>query len=430
MRVVVYGLWHLGCVTAACLAAAGHDVLAVDPDATVVDRLQRGRAPIFEPGLDELIAKGVAEGRLSFTATAPERLADAHVLWVTFDTPVNEQDEADVGVVRAHLEAIADLVPRGALVLISSQVPVGFTRALERDWAHRQLRFAYSPENLRLGCAIDAFQQPSRIVVGVREEPSRALVTELLQPVSPNIEWMSPESAEMTKHALNAFLATSVAFINEVARLCEMVGADAKQVERGLKSEPRIGPGSYLTPGSAFAGGTLARDLRFLAGFGRQYHLDTPLLTGVLSSNELHKRWLFDTVERTLRGTDAPIAAVLGLTYKAGTDTLRRSAAVELCRWLHDRNVRVQAHDPAIVSLPPELAGMIVLHPTVSEALAGADIAIVSTEWPEFRDLTADDFVSRMRQPRIVDQNRFLSRSLLDDSRVQSVSVGAAPVES
>jgi len=253
------------------------------------------------------------------------------------------------------------------------------------------------------------------------------LVTELLQSFSEHIEWMSPESAEMTKHALNAFLATSVAFINEVARLCETVGADAKDVERGLKTEPRIGPGSYLTPGGAFAGGTLARDLRFLEGFGRQHHLDTPLLTGVLSSNTLHKRWLFDTVERTLRGTDAPIAAVLGLTYKAGTDTLRRSAAVELCRWLHERHIRVQAHDPAILSLPPELAGVIMLRSTVSEALAGADIAIVSTEWPEFGGLTADDFVSRMRRPRIIDQNRFLSRSLHEDRRVQYVSVGAVP---
>ena len=426
MNVAIYGLWHLGCVTAACLASAGHDVVALDPDESVVDNLRRGRAPLFEPGLDDLIAEGLARGHLSFTSSAARALANARVLWVTFDTPVDERDEANVAVVRQHLDSVADQISPGTLVLISSQVPVGFTRALAQDWSHRQLQFAYSPENLRLGRAIEAFREPSRIVVGLRDQESKSVAADLLQTFSPRIEWMSVESAEMTKHALNAFLATSVAFINEVARLSEAVGADAKEVERGLKSEPRIGPGSYLTPGAAFAGGTLARDLRFLEGFGRQHGLDTPLLTGVLSSNELHKRWLFDAIERMLHGAAAPVAAVLGLTYKPGTNTLRRSTAVELCRWLHDRGVRVQAHDPAIASLPPELSGMIVLRPTASKALAGADVAIVSTEWPEFRSLTADDFVSTMQRPRIIDQNRFLSRSIYEDRRVQCISVGAA----
>jgi UDPglucose 6-dehydrogenase len=425
MKVAIVGLWHLGCVTAACIAAAGHDVIAFDPDPTVVEGLREGRAPLFEPGLDHLIAEGAEQGRLSFSSDADEALDGAEVLWVTFDTPVNERDEADVALVRRYLEDISGHIRPGTLVLTSSQVPVGFTRALERDWANRGLTFAYSPENLRLGRAIQAFREPARVVAGVRDEDTKRKIAELLSPFTARMEWMGVESAEMTKHALNAFLATSVAFINEIARLCEAVGADAKELERGLKSEPRIGPSSYVSPGGAFAGGTLARDVRFLESFGRDHRLATPLLSGVISSNDLHKRWLFDTVDRALRGRSAPVAAILGLTYKPGTDTLRRSSAVELCAWLHDRGIKVQAHDPAVSVLPAELGAMIDLRDTAAGALSGADVAIVSTEWPAFRSVSADEFAAAMRQPIVIDQNRFLAATIGTDRRVQYVSVGA-----
>ena len=235
MRIAVYGLWHLGCVTAACLASAGHQVVGLDPDAKVVEDLRHGRPPLEEPGLADLIAAGLAGGNLSFTVGPAAALTDAEVLWVTFDTPVNECDEADTAYLRERLEAIAGEVRPGTLVLISSQVPVGFTPSLERDWAGKGARFAYSPENLRLGKALDSFRKPERVVVGLRDPADRPLLAALFAPFCERIEWMTVESAEMTKHALNAFLATSVTFINELARLCEAVGADAKEVERGLQ---------------------------------------------------------------------------------------------------------------------------------------------------------------------------------------------------
>src|SRR6185436_3966330 len=179
-----------------------------------------------------------------------------------------------------------------------------------------------------------------------------------------------------------AFLATSVTFINELARLCEVLGADAKEVERGLKSEGRIGPRAYLAPGAAFAGGTLARDLRFLVEFGQRYELATPLFSGVLASNEVHKDWVRTTVRRLLGSTVQPVVAILGLTYKPETSTLRRSSSVELCVWLYQQGVRVQAHDPAIADLPGELRPVITLCTTPEQALAGADVVVVATEWP------------------------------------------------
>ncbi len=183
MRVTVYGLWHLGCVTAACLAEAGHQVVGLDLDEAAVADLVAGRPPLHEPGLAELLGAMTAAGRLSFTADPAAALGNAEVLWVAFDTPVNEQDEADVAFVRQRLEAVVGHLRPGTLVLISSQVPVGFTRALERDWAGRDLHFAYSPENLRLGKALEAFRKPERIILGVREAADRATLDRPLDPL-------------------------------------------------------------------------------------------------------------------------------------------------------------------------------------------------------------------------------------------------------
>jgi UDPglucose 6-dehydrogenase len=427
MCITVYGLWHLGCVTAACLAEAGHRVIGLDADEVTVAGLRQGQPPLHEPGLTNLIGDMMERGTLSFTTSAAEALREADILWIAFDTPVNDRDEADVSFVRQRLQAVAEHIRPGTLVLISSQVPVGFTRALERDWSKRGLRYAYSPENLRLGKALDVFRKPERVIVGVNDPSARATLAALFTPFCPRIEWMSIESAEMTKHALNAFLATSVTFINEVARLCEVLGADAKEVERGLKSEARIGPRAYLGPGAAFAGGTLARDVRFLVDFGKQRQVDTPLCRGVLSSNDVHKSWLHDKVEYLLAGINAPVVATLGLTYKPGTNTLRRSASVEFCTWLHKRGVRVRAHDPAIESLPADLCGVMELCGSPGEALDGADVAVLATEWPDYRNLQAENFLERMRRPRIIDQNWFLASTLAGDRRLGYVATGKAP---
>ena len=424
MKIVVYGLWHLGCVTAACTAAAGNRVVGLDLGEPVVAGLRRGQPPIAEPGLTELLVQEQAAGRLSFTTDPAEALHQADVLWLAFDTPVNEQDEADVTFVRRRMDQISPHLRRGDIVLISSQVPVGFTRELSgAGWA-KGLYFAYSPENLRLGKAIDAFRNPERVILGTSDDSIRPKLAELFAPLTKRIEWMSLESAEMSKHAINAFLATSVTFANELARLCEVVGADAKEVERGLKSEGRIGPKAYLAPGVAFSGGTLARDLRFLTAFGRRHGVDTPLFDGVLASNERHKAWTRDKVCQLLAGIERPVVAVLGLTYKPGTDTLRRSASVELCRWMRDRGYTVKSHDPAVRELPDELRTTIELCATVPQALAGADVAVIATEWPEYRSLSPRDFLSVMRRPGLIDPNWFLADVLRDAPGVHYVTTG------
>lgn len=238
---------------------------------------------------------------------------------------------------------------------------------------------------------------------------------------------MTIESAEMTKHTLNSFLATSVAFINEVARLCERVGADAKEVERGLKSDGRIGRRAYLGPGAGFAGGTLARDARFLSALGQQAALATPLIDGVLASNELHTGWMRDKVRELLLDVSAPVATVLGLTYKLGTSTLRRSAAVELCAWLEGRGVEVRAHDPMVTALPADFRVPLWFCRTPGEALAGADLAIVATPWPEYRELSPEEFLRSMRHPCIVDETWFVADRLAGDRRITYIAPGRTP---
>lgn len=424
MKIVVYGLWHLGCVTAACLAKIGHQVVGLDLDREVIKGLSANVPPLHEPGLAELIAAEQTKGTIRFTTDASDALHDADLVWVTFDTPVDENDVADIAYVRDRLEEIVDAIEPGTIVLVSSQVPAGFTRGLAGDWQGREIRFAYSPENLRLGKAIDVFLKPERIIVGLENRDDQAEIAEMLAPITANIEWMSLESAEMTKHALNAFLATSVTFINELARICEAVGADAKEVERGLKSEGRIGPKAYLAPGVAYAGGTLARDVAFLTAFGNRHSVAVPLMQGIAASNQAHKNWLREKCSALLAGVSQPQVAILGLTYKPGTDTLRRSGAIELCKWLHGHGVAIRAFDPALKALPDELTSMIDLRANSSEALAGTDLAIVATEWPEFRSLVPDSFVAVMRAPQVIDQNHFLAAQLAADDRIRYVATG------
>lgn len=428
MKVAVAGLWHLGSVTAACLAAAGHHVTGHDPNPPVVAACAGGKPPVHEPGLEDLFKQQIAAGRLGFAADPREAVSDADIVWITYDTPVDDDDRADVGHVVARTRELFPFLRSGALVLISSQLPVGTTRTLEHAFAAesngRSAGFAYSPENLRLGSAIAVFSKPDRVVAGVRSDTDKQKVAELFAPITDRIEWMSVESAELTKHALNAFLATSVTFINEIAAIAEEVGADAREVERGLKTEARIGPKAYLSPGGAFAGGTLARDVVFLTELARKHRLPTALIPSVKTSNDAHRTWAARRIERLLGRTADVTVAVWGLTYKPGTDTLRRSSAIEMCRQLAKSGATVRAHDPKVSALPGELKPIIDLVGSASAALDGASALVVATPWPEYRQIAADDVIARMARPLVLDPNRFTADNLGRDARIEFVSVG------
>lgn len=426
MNVCVQGLWHLGTVTAACLASVGHRVVGLDFDRATIEKLSSGTPPLFEPGLEELVKRGLASGQLGFSSDA-SAAKGVEVLWVAYDTPVDEDDNADVESVVANVEKSLPHLDSDAIVLISSQMPVGSIRRLEeiarRQAPEKRIEFACSPENLRLGKALEVFLKPDRIVVGARSDAGRQRLERLLRPITDRIEWMSVESAEMTKHAINAFLATSVTFSNEIAALCESIGADAKEVERGLKSESRIGPKAYLSPGGAFAGGTLARDVSFLNGIAADARLATPLLSSVRPSNDAHKQWAARKLQSFFPDLSRARVAVWGLTYKPGTDTLRRSTSVELCNWLLQRGVKVMVHDPAVKTLPPEWTGKVDRADDATGALKDAQALVMSTEWPEYRQVAPRQIAEIAPGILVLDANRFLSH-LAGEAKLKYVAVG------
>jgi UDPglucose 6-dehydrogenase len=406
-------------VTAGCLAAAGHEVIGLDEDQALIDGLRAGRLPVAEPGLAEIFEAEIASGRLRFSASFADA-AGADVAWIAYDTPVDDQDRADTEFVHSRAMAVLGHMTPGAVLLVSSQMPVGSIARLEKEFGP-SVHVACSPENLRLGKAISVFRSPDRVVVGVRTAEVRAKLEGVWAPFGSKVEWMSVESAEMTKHAINSFLATSICFINEIATLCERTGADALEVERGLKSDQRIGYASYLHAGGAFAGGTLARDIAFLRGISERTQTGVPLIDGVYESNQYHKSWLSRRVAEAFPTLAGRTFAILGLTYKPGTNTLRRSSAVEAAEWLHSQGARVRAFDPQIHELPAELENVIELAGSVEDALTGAEALVVMTPWPEFKDMNpawAPDVV--------FDAARFLDATLSVRPGLRYFSIGRA----
>jgi len=432
--IAVVGLWHLGVVIAACLAEAGFTVVGVDPDPEVVAGLNEDRPPVDEPGLAVLLREMRSAGRLTFATGSAGAVGAAGLVWIAFDTPVDDEDQADVDwVIERSADVLGHAAP-GALVVLSAQLPVGSAAALGRrmaDAGRDDLHFACVPENLRLGRALQTFRSPDRFVAGVAASEDRARLEAVLERFGSPVEWMGVESAEMTKHALNAFLATSVAFINEVAAICERVGADASDVARGLKSEERIGPRAYLAPGDAFAGGTLARDIRFLSRLARDQGLPAEVVEGVAASNAEHRKWsrraltrLFGASSSNGHGLADRRIAVWGLTYKPGTNTLRRSSALELCRWLAGEGASVRAYDPAISTLPTGAPAAIELAGSPVAALEGADALVVCTPWPEFRQIVAGEVAASMMRPVVLDPGGHLRETLGNAPSLRYVRVG------
>jgi UDPglucose 6-dehydrogenase len=427
MKVAVLGLWHLGTVTAACVAEAGVLTVGIDDDPKVIAKLGAGEPPLYEPGLADLVKQGVASGRLSFAVEAAA-LADADIIWICHDTPVDDDDRADVDAVVRRVEAIFPHLKNGTVVLVSAQLPVGTVARIETSFAAqangREVDFTCSPENLRLGRALDIFRNPGRIVIGVRNEQALEKLWPLLAKFCQNLIWMSVESAEMVKHALNASLALSITFTNELAAIAERVGADASDIEKALRSDPRIGPNAYVKAGPAFAGGTLARDVKFLSEIAEHEKLETPLIGNIIASNRAHGRWSIDQLRRRLGPLKDKAIAVLGLSYKPGTDAIRRSPSIELLRALLADGATVKVHDPVVRKLPDEFRTRVTISEDAKGAMVQAAAVVVATEWPQFRELVAEDFTRAMDGRLVLDPGAFLSPTLGKDSALTVVSIG------
>ena len=416
-KVCVIGIWHLGSVVSACLADAGYLVIGVDRDHEKVDKLNQGIAPLYEPGLDQLLRRNVELKRLGFTTDLKSAVKNVRYVFITFDTPVDARDEVDISEVFDTCRDLAEDLENDSIIVVSSQVPVGTCDEIKSAIRerNRSLEFdvAYSPENLRLGQAIECFRNPDRIVIGADRDSTLDRVEQLFSVIPAPKLRMGLRSAEMTKHALNTFLATSISFINEIANICDEVGADAMEVSEGLSTDQRIGKKAPLHPGLGFSGGHLARDLKVLKGLGGKFGYETHLIDGVLKVNEEQTKSVVRKLEGILGSLRGLSIGVLGLTYKPGTSTLHRSAALEIIGDLVGKGAIVKAHDPRAALEEIKLHKEFKFCKGPYEVAESSDALVMVTEWPEYRQLDFDLIRTRMKRPIIFDAKNMMDDKLL-----------------
>jgi UDPglucose 6-dehydrogenase len=412
-KVGVVGIWHLGAVVSVCLAELGYQVIGVERDAERAAALNEGTPPLFEPGLEDLMKRQLLSGRLRYTIDLEEGAEDAPYVVIAYDTPVNDQDEPDVSYVVDTVQALAPFLIEGVTLIVSSQVPVGtcevLTGSLRRLSPSLGFGMAYVPENLQLGRAIERFLRPDMMILGTDSEDTMVKVEALYAPIKAPRVRVDLCTAEMTKHAINAYLATCISFGNELATLCDEVGADAFQVANALRLDSRVSPNAPLLPGLGFAGGTLARDMKVLKHLAEQHHYPAPLLNSVLAVNHLQNTSVVRRLEKLLGTLRAKTIGVLGLTYKPDTSTLRRSAAVEIIQALAAKGAIVRAYDPKVDprETQPYLRDFTLCQDPYAAA-GGAHALIFITPWPEFKGLDLVRLRAVMQGPVLLDAPNML----------------------
>ncbi|MEK9180245.1 MAG: nucleotide sugar dehydrogenase [Patescibacteria group bacterium] len=395
-KIGVVGLWHCGEIYSAGLAELGHEVIGIDGDKNVVANFLKNIPPLPEPGLAELLKKNRDTGRLRYTTDFAE-MKNCDVVWITYDTPVSDMDDADMSSIYAALEASAPHFADGVLLVVSSQVPIGTSKEFERyiRGARPGMKFdyVYTPENLRLGEAVRCFMEPGRVVIGADSDAAAKKVEEIFAPLKTATIRMSPASAEMAKHALNAYLATSVSFINDIADICEKTGADVLNVARALRSDPRIGPKAFLDAGLGFSGGTLGRDLKALGAAAKNAKIDLPVIQSVYEKNLKRKDEIVVRLVSLIGNPKNQKIAIFGLTYKPGTKTLRRSRALEIAADLSKMGAALSLYDPAVEeSELPKIKNASFSRDPYAAAVSAKAIVIV-TPWPQFKELDFEKIV-------------------------------------
>lgn len=405
MKIGVVGIWHLGEVVACSLAELGHEVIGVDENQETIKNLQNGTVPLEEPGVKELLDKYSSINQLSFS-TNFSSLHDCESIFLTFDTPVGEDDEPDLSILFQSVEKMAPYLRHDTLFVVMSQVPVGTTKKLFEAMKKVNPTLAggcvYFPENLQLGQALKCFLQPDRFVIGVDDDNTRKRFELIVEGIKCPRQFTNIASAEMTKHALNAFLATSLSFIYNISDICEQIGADVTVVTEALRSDKRIGYGAYLDSSLGFSGGTLMRDLKTLNHLSAEYDHPIPVIKGVLETNEGRRKQLVQRLEKIFKIPLSQLKlGILGVTYKPGTPTLRRSLGLEIVDILLKNNVKVSVYDPG--ASPNELhekTGIEMSSDPYEMAVSCHGVLLI-TAWPEFQSIDFEKLKNKMLSPCI-----------------------------
>ncbi len=410
MKICVVGTGYVGLVTGACFADLGHDVVCVDVVAEKVEKLRGGQIPIHEPGLEEVVQRGLDAGRLRFTTSLSEGVGSAPFVFICVPTPPAEDGSADLSHVERAAIDIAASIGDYKVIVNKSTVPIGSSSVVERIVRERlpaQIDFdvASNPEFLREGSAVFDFMHPDRVVIGTTSERAAGLLTELYRPLGAPLIVTDPSTAEMIKYAANAFLATKISFINAIANICDSVGADVKDVALGMGYDARIGF-EFLRPGPGFGGSCLPKDCRALISVAEQNGYNFGLLRGVLDVNDAQHRIITSKVERLVGGLDGKLIGVWGLAFKPNTDDIRYSPSLAVIDDLIARGARIRAYDPAVDATVGQ--GSIERATGAMEAVEGADALLLLTEWNEFRWLDFSRVKDAMAAPFVVDARNFL----------------------
>ena len=410
MKICVVGSGYVGLVTGACLADFGMTVTGVDKDASKIEALERGEIPIYEPGLEEIVEKNVRAGRLRFTTDLAPAIREARAVFIAVGTPPLPDGKADLSFVRQVAESIGDNLNGYKVIVTKSTVPVGTGQMVERalrehSGGKQEFAVVSNPEFLREGSAIEDFLRPDRVVIGARTQRAIDVMLDIYAPLkAAGVPFVvaNVESAEMIKYASNGFLATKITFINEVAEICEVVGAEVDVVARGMGLDNRIGP-KFLHPGPGYGGSCFPKDTRAVAQIAEEHGLRFEIIEGVLSANERVKSRMIGKIETAFGSLAGKTVAVLGLAFKGDTDDMRESPAIPVIEGLVARGAKVRAFDPAAMAAAKPLLPPIAYCADAYEAAQGADGVVIATEWNQFRALDFSELKARLAAPLMVD---------------------------
>jgi len=411
MKIAMIGTGYVGLVSGACFSEFGTEVVCVDRDDGKIDRLQRGEVPIYEPGLDDLVSRNVEAGRLRFTTDLAAAVADVEAVFIAVGTPARRGDgHADLSYVKAAARDIAAAAPSGTVVVTKSTVPVGTGRMVARLLAEtapdKTFHVVSNPEFLREGAAIGDFMRPDRVIIGAESEPAREAMRALYRPlylIETPIVFTTLETAELTKYAANAFLATKVTFINEISDLCERVGADVHDVARGIGLDGRIGR-KFLHPGPGYGGSCFPKDTLALVRTAEQAQSPLRIVETVVAINDSRKRRMADKIVRHCGGDVAgKTIAVLGVTFKPNTDDMREAPSLSIVPALQGAGATVRAFDPEGMEEARKVLADVVWCQDAYEAMQGADALAILTEWNQFRNLDLARVKRLLNAPVVVD---------------------------
>ncbi len=410
MHIAVIGTGYVGLVTGACFAEFGVDVTCVDIDAEKIARLIAGEMPIYEPGLEQLVSKNTQSGRLRFTTDIKQAVEQALVIFLAVGTPPTADGSPDMSFVEAAARSVAEHMNGYKVVVTKSTVPIGTgerLRKLIREHLKSRLNFGIvsNPEFLREGAAINDFMRPDRVVIGSRDEEAVAIMRDLYRPlylIEAPFVLTSLEAAELTKYAANAFLATKISFINEIANLCESIGCDVHDVARAIGMDRRIGS-KFLHPGPGFGGSCFPKDTRALASVAQEFGCDSMIVDAVIEVNRRQRQAMIPKIEKLVGELKGKTVAILGLAFKPETDDMREAPAVDIITGLIERGATVRAYDPVAMSEAAKVLPEVSYAEDEYEAVKGADALVFVTEWNQFRALDMSRIRDLMSSPKIAD---------------------------